>query len=34
MITSTQNPKIQRIRDLLAHSRSRSEQKVLRYRRH
>jgi TrmH family RNA methyltransferase len=28
MITSTQNPKIQRIRDLLAHSRSRSEQKA------
>ncbi len=28
MITSTQNPKIQRIRELLAHSRSRSEQKV------
>jgi RNA methyltransferase, TrmH family len=28
MITSAQNPKIQRIRDLLAHSRSRSEQKA------
>jgi TrmH family RNA methyltransferase len=28
MITSIQNPKIQRIRDLLAHSRSRSEQKA------
>jgi RNA methyltransferase, TrmH family len=28
MITSNQNPKIQRIRDLLAHSRSRSEQKA------
>jgi len=28
MITSIQNPKIQRIRDLLVHSRSRSEQKA------